>query len=133
MTQDSGNNKITSFTDLKTWQKGHELVVKIYEETKSFSQEEVYGLTNQIRRAASSVTANVAEGFGRQTYQEKIQFFYTAQGSITELKDHLLVAKDVDYMTEDIFRDLAEAANETHALLQGLIKKTKSLADDLES
>jgi four helix bundle protein len=133
MTQDSREDTITSFTDLTTWQKGHELVVEIYEKTQEFPQEEAYGLTSQIRRAASSVTANIAEGFGRQTYQEKVQFFYTAQGSLTELKDHLLVAKDVEFLDEEVFNELADRANQTHALLQGLIKKTKSLAEDHES
>lgn len=131
--QDSRKSKITSFTDLTTWQKGHDLVVRIYQKTKGFPKEEAYGITSQIRRAASSVTANIAEGFGRQTYQEKVQFFYTAQGSLTELKDHLLVAKDVGYINNDTFDELAEMANETHALLQGLIKKTKSLAENHES
>jgi four helix bundle protein len=133
MTEDSRENKITSFTDLTTWQKGHDLVVKTYEETKKFPEEEVYGITSQIRRSASSITANIAEGFGRQTYQEKVQFFYTAQGSLTEFKDQLLVARDVGYLKQDVFETLAEMANETHALLQGLIKKTKSLAEDHES
>ena len=133
MTQDSRDNKITSFTDLTTWQKGHDLVVKIYQETEEFPQEESYGITSQIRRSASSVTANIAEGFCRQTYKEKVQFFYTAQGSLTELKDHLLVAKDVGYLKEEVFENIAEMANQTHALLQGLIKKTKSLAENHES
>jgi four helix bundle protein len=120
------NIKIRSFTDLKAWQEGHKLVVAIYKITKKFPREEIYSLTNQMRRAAASVTANIAEGFGRQGYKEKIQFYYMAQGSLIELKDQILIARDVGYLEEKDFRILAEKANATHGLLQGLITKSKS-------
>lgn len=120
------NIKIRSFTDLKAWQEGHKLVVAIYKITKKFPGEEIYSLTNQMRRAAASVTANIAEGFGRQGYKEKIQFYYMAQGSLIELKDQILIARDVGYLEEKDFSILAEKANATHGLLQGLITKSKS-------
>lgn len=126
---DSREDTIQSFTDLTAWQKGHEFVVEIYAETKSFPKKEMYGLTSQLPRSASSITANIAEGFGRQTYQEKVQFFYTAKGSLTETKDHLLVAKDVGYISQEVFQGLADKANKTGKLLQGLIKKTKSFVE----
>lgn len=79
-----------------------------------------------MRRAAASVTANIAEGFGRQTYKEKLQFYYMAQGSLTELKNFLIIAKDVGYIDEATFTSLMEKANFTRQLLQGFIQKTKS-------
>lgn len=83
-------------------------------------------MVDQIRRAASSITSNIAEGFGRYSYREKIRFYYIAQGSLTELKDQVLIAKDVGHLTEDDFSKLVEQSNKTHALLQGLIQKTKT-------
>ncbi len=120
------NGKINSFMDLITWQEGHKLVVSIYKVTKIFPREEIYAMTDQMRRASSSVTANIAEGFGRKTYKEKLQFYYQSQGSLTELKDFLLIAKDVGYLSEDQTDNLMDQANHTHKLLQGLIQKTKS-------
>ncbi len=120
------NLKIKTFTDLKTWQEGHKLVIMIYKTTKMFPKEETYSITDQMRRAATSVTSNVAEGFGRQYYKEKIQFYYLAQGSLTELKNQIIIAKDVEYLSEKDFLSLVEQANFTHQLLQGLLKKSKS-------
>lgn len=120
------NGKINSFTDLFVWQEGHTLVVSIYKVTKSFPREELYSLVDQIRRAASSVTANIAEGFGRRSYKEKVQFYYQAQGSLLEVKNFLLIAKDVGYLSEEQLRVLMQNADQTHKLLQGFIQKTKS-------
>ncbi len=120
------NIKIKTFTDLNAWKEGHSLVVHIYKITKTFPREELYSLVDQMRRAATSVTANVAEGFGRQTYKEKAQFYYLAQGSLTELKNFILIGKDVGYLTTKDFSILVDKANVTHQLLQGLIRKTKS-------
>lgn len=120
------NNKIKSFTDLKVWQEGHRLVISIYKTTKEFPKKETYSLVDQMRRSSSSVTSNIAEGFGRQGYKEKIQFYYLAQGSLTELKNQLLIARDIEYLEQDDFDKLATLANNTHRLLQGLITKSKS-------
>lgn len=120
------NQQIKSFTDLKAWKEGHKLVLLIYQVTKTFPREETYSLTDQMRRAATSITSNIAEGFGRQSYKEKVQFFYLAHGSLTELKNQILVAKDVGYLKEEAFKPLVEQANITHQLLQGLITKSKS-------
>lgn len=119
--------KIKSFTDLQVWQAGHKLAIAIYEVTKSFPKEEMYSLVDQMRRAAISITSNVAEGFGRQTYKEKIQFYYIAQGSLTELKNQLLLAKDIHYLKKEDFDKIAEMANTTHKFLHGLIRKSKEL------
>lgn len=81
------NRTIKEFTDLNAWKEGHILVLDIYKTTSDFPTKETYSIIDQMRRAASSVTANIAEGFGRQTYKEKFQFYYLAQGSLTELKN----------------------------------------------
>ena len=120
------NHKIKDFTDLKVWQEGHKLVVLIYNATRNFPKEELYSLVNQLRRAVSSHTANIAEGFGRHFYKEKLQYYYQAQGSLTEVKNFLLISKDVGYIPRSDFDLLMDQANTTHKLLQGLITKTKS-------
>lgn len=117
---------IKSFTDLKSWQEGHKLVICIFKITSYFPQRETYSLTDQMRRAATSVTSNHAEGFGRQTYKEKVQYYYLAQGSLIELKNQLLIAKDVGYLEKNDFDIVTQQANLTHQLLLGLITKSKS-------
>lgn len=120
-------NKIKSFTDLLTWKESHKLVLMIYNVTSNFPKTETYSLVDQMRRAALSITSNIAEGFGRQSYKEKVHFYYTAQGSISELKNQILVARDVGYLTsEKVFNELVEQANASHKLLIGLTKKTRS-------
>ncbi len=119
--------KIKSFTDIKAWQKGHHLVIAIYEITKKFPKDEIYSLVNQMRRAAVSITSNIAEGFGRQGYKEKIHFYYLAQGSLIELKNQILVANDVGYLNKDDLNSLVEKANNAHKLLQGLITASKKI------
>lgn len=119
--------KIHSFTDLNVWKKGHEMVIKIYDLTKAFPQEEIFGLTNQLRRASVSVTSNIAEGFSRTSYKEKAQFYATALGSLTEIQNQILIAKDVGYMPKNSFEELAETTVTTSKLLNGLLKKTRTI------
>lgn len=120
------NIKIKSFTDLIAWQEAHKLVIQIYKTTGKFPRSELHSLTDQMRRSATSVSSNVAEGFGRRSYKEKIQFDYLAQGSLIELKNQLLIARDVGYLRKGDFDGLAIQANQVHRLLQGLITKSKS-------
>lgn len=120
------DGKIESFTDLNVWKEGHRLVVMVYRITKCFPREETYSLIDQMRRAAASITANIAEGFGRQTYREKVQFYYIAKGSLSELKNFILIAKDVDYLNKENFKELADQANIVDPILQGFIKKSKT-------
>lgn len=121
-----GKEKIKSFTDLNTWKEGHKLVLMIYEATKSFPIEEKYGLIDQLRRAAVSITSNVAEGFSRQSLKEKSKFYFTAKGSNTELQNQILVAKDVNYINKETFDRIANQSIKTNKLLMGLIKYCKS-------
>lgn len=120
------NGKIETFTDLNVWKEGHKLVVMIYKITKDFPKEETYSLTDQMRRTASSITANIAEGFGRQGFKEKVQFYYLSKGSLAELKNFILISKDVGYLPSDKLKGLANQANIVDQLLQGFIRKTKT-------
>lgn len=99
--------KIKSFTDLDAWKEGHKLVLDIYKITKDFPKEEQFGLTIQLRRAGVSFTSNIAEGFSRNSYKEKLQFYSTALGSLTEIQNQLLVAKDIGYITRENFNKIA--------------------------
>ncbi|AKM77981.1 TPA: four helix bundle protein [Candidatus Wolfebacteria bacterium] len=120
------NEKIKDFKDILAWQEAHKLVIMIYRATDKFPQSEIFGLTNQMRRAAVSITSNIAEGFGRNGYKEKIQFYYMAQGSLIELKNQILIAKDVGFLKQDGYEKIIEQADAAHRLLQGLITKSKS-------
>lgn len=127
MNESQEKQKIKSFTDLNAWRESHKLAIAVYKMTKAFPKEELYSLVDQMRRAAISITSNIAEGFGRQTYKEKIQFYYIAQGSLIELKNQLLLARDIEYLESKSFNEIAEQANCAHKLLQGLIKKSKEI------
>lgn len=121
-------SSIKSFTDLTTWQQGHRLVLDIYRTTKEFPRDEQFGLTSQIRRAAVSVTSNIAEGFSRPSFADKAHFYAMAQGSLTELQNQLLIAKDISYIEQKSFDKLAELTVVVHKLLTSLIKVTKEKA-----
>ena len=101
------NKKIKSFTDLEDWQEAHKLVLKIYKLTAKFLKEERFGLVDQVRRAAVSVSSNIAEGFSRHTSLEKGRFYYQSLGSLTELQNQILVAKDVGYIDKKQFDGVA--------------------------
>jgi four helix bundle protein len=122
--------KIKSFTDLNTWKEAHLLVLEIYKLTQKFPKDEQFGLTNQIRRAVVSITSNVAEGFSRNSYKEKAQFYSMALGSLTEVQNQLLIAKDLRYVTRNEFLNLADKTITVSKLLNGLIKKSKTLIHD---
>ncbi len=117
--------KIQSFTDLRTWQKGHAFVLDIYRVTKQFPRDEIFGLISQLRRAAVSFTSNIAEGFRRKSPKEKVQFYAIAFGSLTEIQNQLLVAKDVGYLPESEFKVLATETVELSKMLSGLMKSVQ--------
>ena len=117
--------KITSFTKLIAWQKAHQLVVKIYTTTTSFPPHEIHSLTDQIRRSAVSISSNIAEGFGRSSQKEKVQFYSIALASLTELQNQLLIARDIGYLPVEKFRDLAEQTIEIGKILGGLKRSVK--------
>lgn len=117
--------KIKSFTDLITWQKAHQLVLSIYRVTLSFPKEEIYSLVDQMRRCAISITSNIAEGFSRKSYKEKVQFYSIALGSSTELQNQLLISKDIGYISKEKFHEIAIQTVEVNKLINGLIKGSK--------
>lgn len=118
--------KIKEFTDLIAWQEAHKLVIMIYQITKKFPKDEMYGLTNQIRRAALSITSNIAEGFGRHGNKERVQFYYIAHGSLTEVKNQIITSKDIGYIELSDYNKLMQQLETAHKVLQGLLTKTKS-------
>ena len=118
---------IKSFTDLNAWKYGHKLVLSIYKITVVFPREEVYGLTSQIRRSAVSITSNIAEGFSRQSFKEKVQFYSIAQGSLTELQNQLVISRDLNFISDVEFQKIAQDTIVVHKLLSGLIKKSKQI------
>ena len=119
--------KINYFTDLDAWKEGHKLVLQIYKTTKRFPTDERYALADQMKRAAVSITSNIAEGFSRNSWKEKVQFYSTAMGSLTEVENQLLVSRDVGYISSKEFNEAAPQCVRVSKILGGLIKKAKSL------
>jgi four helix bundle protein len=119
--------KIKSFTDLIAWQNGHKLVLEIYQITKNWPNQEVFGLIIQIRRAAVSITSNIAEGFSRSSYKDKCKFYSIALGSLTEVQNQALIARDLAYLNKEQFNKIAEQTILVSKLINGLIKKSRSL------
>ncbi len=121
----TNDEKISSFTDLNAWKEAQKFVVLIYEVTRSFPKEEIYGLTSQIRRASVSITSNIAEGFGRDTYADKAHFYIIAHASLMEVVSQLYVAKDVGFLPNNEFDNLIDQSVLAHKILRGLIRSTK--------
>jgi four helix bundle protein len=105
------------FKDLRVWEKAYELTLSVYRKTHEFPKEEMYGLTSQLRRAASSVGANIAEGCGRR------RFLQIARGSANEVEYHLLLARDLQFLSGDDFKDLEAAVLEIQRMLASLVQR----------
>lgn len=120
------NPKIIAFTDLEAWKKCHEFVLEIYTVSKKFPKEEIFSLTSQIRRAAISTTSNIAEGFGRQSYKERVYFYSIALGSLNETLSQAILAKDLLYTNRESHTKIVEKAETARKLLQGLLTKSKT-------
>ncbi len=119
-----------SFRELKVWQEAHDLTLKIYKLTKSFPQEERFRLINQLCSSSASIPANIAEGTGRKTLKEYIQFLYIARGSLEETKYHLILAKDLGYLQIKEYKDLQNKYNETGRMLNGILTSLKSREEE---
>lgn len=119
-------NKILSFTDLRVWKEAHKLVLAVYQITKIYPKDELFGLTSQMRRAAVSITSNLAEGFTRQTVKEKIQFYYTSIGSLCELKNQTIISKDLVYLSEGSYNEVCSQITVVHKLLNAFIRSVKA-------
>jgi four helix bundle protein len=113
------------YQDLKVWQKALELTLKIYRETKHFPNEEMYGLTNQMRRAAVSIATNIAEGKGKSSDRDFAVFLCHARGSLHELETQLLIARDLGYLREEGMGAMEELIAETGKMLNGLINSMR--------
>jgi four helix bundle protein len=118
---------ISDFKDLEVWKVARELRSAIYGLARRLPDFEKYGLAAQLRRAATSVTANIAEGYGRYSYQENAQFCRQARGSLYELRDHLTTCVDEHYLGEDNSVELERLAHRVIQLINGYIRSTLAL------
>ena len=113
------------FEDLKVWQKSMALTTSVYQATKSFPKEELFGLTSQIQRASVSIPVNIAEGTGRQHTKDYLQFLHIARGSVYELLTLLKIASNLGYLTPSQLEILLKPTEEVIAMLSGLIRSLK--------
>ncbi|MBM3130401.1 MAG: four helix bundle protein [Chloroflexi bacterium] len=114
------------FRKLQVWEKAHRLTLDVYRATQSFPKVEVYGLTSQMRRAASSIPANIAEGCGRSGDAELARFSQIAMGSASELEYHLLLARDLEYLDQPNYERLANQVVEVKRMLTSFIQTLKA-------
>jgi four helix bundle protein len=114
------------FRDLQVWQKAHSLTLAVYACTTAFPRDEQYGLTSQLRRAAASMPANIAEGCGRSGDNELRRFLEVAMGSASELEYHLLLAHDLHLLDENTYHQLDERTCEVKRMLAAFILKLKA-------
>lgn len=123
--------KVVNFTDLIVWQKAHQLMLDVYKFTEFLPVSEKYNRVTQVQRSASSISANIAEGFGRYHYQENIQFCRQARGSLEETVSHILAAKDLHQAPEDKCHQLFAQCDEARILLNGYINSIKKTKESL--
>ena len=109
------------FYNLKVWQDSKTVVVRIYQLTREFPKQETYGLTDQLRRSANSICANIAEGYGRHHPKEKIKFYYNARGSLYECRSHILIARELKYLTSEASAELFSAFDSIGRMLNAMI------------
>jgi len=119
--------EISSYKDLRVWQLGMEIACDCYGLTKDFPKEELYGMTSQIRRAATSIPANIAEGYGRDGRGEYIQFLRIAQGSLKELETHLILVERVGIAARDSTSSLQNRCDEAGRMLRALIRSIQNV------
>jgi len=106
-----------TFKDLIVWQKAHQLVLKVYEYTKDFPSEEKYGLTDDMRRAARSVSTNIVEGYKRKGYKDALNFFNRSDASLKELEYQILLSYDLNYLSLNKYKELEKIADEVGKIL----------------
>jgi four helix bundle protein len=114
---------IESYRDLVVWQQAMDLAAALYKATRTWPREELYGLTSQARRAAVSIPANIAEGYGRETRASYEHFLRIAQGSLKELETHLLLAERIGFATNQEMGPLLAASESVGKLLRLLLRK----------
>lgn len=114
--------KINSFKDLNAWKEAHKLVLLVYKITRGFPKEEIFGLTSQLRRAVVSITSNIAEGFSRGYAKEKFQFYSISLGSLTEVENQTIIARDLGYIDEKVNLIIQNQIITINKLIHGLMK-----------
>lgn len=112
--------------DLDVWKRSIDFVTLIYKKTKSFPQDELYGITNQMRRSAVSIPSNIAEGASRQSDKEFVRFLYIARGSAIELETQIIIAEKLEYISEGDYKDLIDDVEIIAKMLSGLINYFKN-------
>jgi four helix bundle protein len=115
-----------SFHELQVWQKAHALTLRVYEATRAFPAEERFGITSQLRRAASSCAANIAEGCVRGSDAEFARFLRMSLGSASELEYHVLLAQDLSMLEAHTYGELNERVTEVKRMLTALIRKLRA-------
>ena len=120
--------KIESYKDLIAWQRGMELVEQVYRITSTFPSQEKFGLTSQVRRAAVSIPANIAEGYGRRTRVDYVRFLDIARGSANEVETHLLLGLRLNFATGDDIAVALELINEVQKVLRGLAESLRRMS-----
>ena len=113
------------YTKIEAWRWADDLVVAIYEHTRQFPKEELYGLTAQLRRAAFSVPANIAEGSARGSKRDYLHFLYIARGSLTETQYFVHLAYRLGYLSDEAYSQIAEQIKSVFACLHGLIRSVE--------
>jgi len=116
---------VKDFKDLRVWTKAHSLTLGIYKATRGFPREELFGLISQIRRSASSIGANIAEGSGRRSDGELTRFLHIARGSAAEREYHLLLARDLELLSDIAHGLLAKQTDEVQRMLTSLIQQVQ--------
>jgi len=117
--------KLQSFRELIVWQKALRLAIEVYNVSKNFPREELYGLTSQIRRAAFSIPANIAEGYARRHLGEYLQFLSIAYGSGAELETGLIIIREIGLLPKKDFDKLMQLLDEVMRMLNALMKSLK--------
>ncbi|MGZ3689771.1 MAG: four helix bundle protein [Bdellovibrionota bacterium] len=115
------------FKDLRVWEKAHSLTIGVYRATREFPKEELFGITSQMRRAASSIGANIAEGSGRRSDGDLTRFLHIARGSAAELEYHLLLARDLDLMSRATSELLGKQVDEVQRMRTSLIQQVQPI------
>ncbi len=118
-------NRINSYKELIVWQKSIELVTEVYSLTRNFPSEEKFGIVNQLNRAIVSVPSNIAEGWGRESSKNYLQFLRTSRGSLMEVETLILISKNLCYINEKEFEKITIGIEEVGKILQGLIKSVQ--------
>jgi len=118
-----------NYKELKVWDKAHQLTLKVYKMSKTFPKEELYSLTNQLRRCVSAIPANIAEGCGKNSQKDLGNFLNIALGSANEAEYFLLLSRDLDYLPKEEHLTLNDNVNEIKAMLISLIHKVCSASN----